>query len=90
MNIEELEFIRDYSDNLDNFKEKFRDLMCSREFESDPNGTTESALWDLFSTFELIEDKFQLFKKHVDYKYSAVWKKTYPHMVDIRERDDEA
>ena len=91
MNIKELEFIRDFNDDLHLLIKDLTDIVLSvDEIEGDerPRDLVIHSLWSLVHQSDLLEKLFENFKERVDQKSHDVWKKAHPHMEDIKQDEE--
>jgi len=86
MNIEELEFIRDFSENLEMLEKDISNisLICESNIEEEQQELIHFNLESIHHQSQLIRQYFCIFKRMVDIKYSDVWKAANPHMQDIK------
>jgi hypothetical protein len=89
MDIEDLEFIRDFSDDLAYLDRSITSIFLAFEDNYD-DGTvneemTRGALTALQYQSILVEKELSKFKKMIDRKYKDVWKEAYPEMQDIED-----
>lgn len=82
MNIEELEFIRDFCDKLDNLNKDICNFAFLLENKEELKDINFYSIWSIYHQSELIEELFIMFKNKIDKKYCSVWKQSYPYMDD--------
>jgi len=80
--ITDLEFIRDFSDDLAMLRSDLGGLAESMENDDDLPPVYVNALWSLTHQADLIEKILEKFRKEVNAKYWLVWKTAYPQMTD--------
>lgn len=95
MDIKELEFIRDFCDKIDDFKENMKSLTLAidpdcreDEVEGVPFNYSQW-MWASYYQLENLIELYIFFKEKIDYKYYDVWKAKYPHMRDKDASDEE-
>ncbi len=84
MNIEDLEFIRDFDDDLSNLADCLQQLYvyfsnsdCERDMEIN---LTIAALRSMYYQSDLLKRRLEIFKNKIDEKYLRVWQEKYPQM----------
>jgi len=84
MNIEELEFIRDFSDDLDYLNQSIQCVFLAVNddcFEEDTEkALMKAALKSLHHHSELVMRELHRFKEKIDLENCHVWKNKYPEM----------
>lgn len=92
MDIKELHFIRDFSDDMSKLSMNIKDLtkITDSEYTDDPanNEIITAYAWSLLHHMEILEKMFSQFKEQVDGKYWSEWKKAYPHIADTKEESE--
>ena len=80
MEIEDLEFIRDFADRLNDIKDSMNTLACNIEEAGELPELTSCAAWSICHQANLLESLFVMFKTNIDKKYWQEWQKKYPQL----------
>lgn len=86
MDIKELEFIRDFCDELTLLQKDITDLAIALDEETASEETctlqrvVTNNIWSLAHQAQLIEKNLENFKSIIDRKYWSEWKKKHPHV----------
>lgn len=92
MDVKELEFIRDFVDDLSNLSMNINDLTKITDIEyTDEPPTIETITayaWSLRHHMDILKKLFETFKEQVDAKYWHEWKRKYPHMPNSKEESE--